>query len=313
MSKSATVKQNQGYLSTLPLGSIIAWHRDIDPDNYVPPLPPGWAECNGQVLDDPESILHNQKIPNLNNEGRFLRGNNVSGGAGGSVTHDHSFSQAYDRDLVPDASHYTSGSWTNPSNHLPPYFNVIWIMKIKQVMAAAAVAAVAAESNAPHGAVYVSKDGNVGIGTSTPVAKLHVNGPLEADGITGLTFITETPPDFRDTNITSSRGWISTPHTISLDSAGAWLVLYTVRVFRNAGDRADMSMLHLTTNTGGTTGERSFPGVSNATIQTSGTINVTHVFIVTGPDTVTVEVKDGTATASDLDLNSAHFTAIRLR
>jgi len=340
MTKSAAVKQNQGYFSTLPLGSIIAWHRDIDPDNYLPPLPPGWAECNGQVLDDPESILHNQKIPDLNGEGRFLRGGQASGNmqaqdwksfsvvsSEGSYTHDET--------TIPkggfNSPRIFGGKWEaitinnqlianqlgfrfDASEVRPVNMSIIWIIKVKQVVAVSAVAAVAAESNAPHGAVYVSKDGNVGIGTSKPEAKLHVNGSLEANGITGLTFITELPPDFRDTKITTARGWIPTTHTISLDSAGTWLVLYTVRVFRNAGDRGDMSELRLTTQTGGETMGRSFPGVFNATIQTSGTINVTHVFVISDPDTVTVEIRDGSPTTlADLDLNGAHFTAIRLR
>ena len=67
MSKSVVIKQNQGFLSTLPIGSIIAWHRDLLGENeYKPELPPGWVRCDGQILDDKESPFNGCQIPNLN-------------------------------------------------------------------------------------------------------------------------------------------------------------------------------------------------------------------------------------------------------
>lgn len=85
MSRSAVIKQNQGYLSILPVGVIMAWHRDLLPADGSAALPPGWVACNGQTLDDEESPLHGIKIPELNqdagtkNGGYFLRGSLHSG------------------------------------------------------------------------------------------------------------------------------------------------------------------------------------------------------------------------------------------
>jgi len=84
MALSATIRHDVGFLSTLPLGAIIAWHRDLDTRRPAP-LPPGWVECNGQTLDDPESPYHGLQLPNLNGQpeseqrGVFLRGGPVSG------------------------------------------------------------------------------------------------------------------------------------------------------------------------------------------------------------------------------------------
>ncbi len=64
-------------VSDVPVGTIIAWHRDL----LVGPsgLPDAWAECNGQRLDDPSSLLHGEIIPNLNGERQFIRGGAKSG------------------------------------------------------------------------------------------------------------------------------------------------------------------------------------------------------------------------------------------
>jgi len=89
MAQSAEIRHDVGFLSTLPLGSIIAWHRDLL-EQGVLSLPPGWVECNGQKLDDPESRFHGSLIPNLNlvdrddalaghEAGAFLRGAPKSG------------------------------------------------------------------------------------------------------------------------------------------------------------------------------------------------------------------------------------------
>ncbi len=59
-----------------PIGSIVAWHKSLA---GTPPLPDGWAECNGQVLIDADSPYHGVALPDLNGAGRFLRGGGVSG------------------------------------------------------------------------------------------------------------------------------------------------------------------------------------------------------------------------------------------
>lgn len=70
-----------------PIGTIQAWHKSL---TGTPALPWGWAECNGQIINDAESPYFGVAIPDLNNEfttesggssmaGRFLRGGTVSG------------------------------------------------------------------------------------------------------------------------------------------------------------------------------------------------------------------------------------------
>jgi hypothetical protein len=60
----------------VPVGAIIAWHKTL---TGCPALPSSFAECNGQTLSDGDSPFNGQTIPNLNGEGRFLRGSNASG------------------------------------------------------------------------------------------------------------------------------------------------------------------------------------------------------------------------------------------
>lgn len=112
---------------TMPVGAIVAWANVF---TNMPPLPRGWVPCNGQVITDADSPLQGQALPNLNaaggEEGRFLRGGTVSGAIGGSSTHGHEGyrSQKYGTQRSPVASPLRA-------NHLPPYFDVVWIMRIK--------------------------------------------------------------------------------------------------------------------------------------------------------------------------------------
>lgn len=69
----------------LPVGSIVAWHPSLV-ETLV--LPAGWARCDGQTINDSASPLHGVVVPNLNGEGRFLRGSAQSG-----VFQDHAIQQ----------------------------------------------------------------------------------------------------------------------------------------------------------------------------------------------------------------------------
>ncbi len=130
----------------LPIGSIIAWHKNL---GGVPSLPPQYVECNGQALNDPSSLLNGQIIPNLNGEGRFLRGSNVAGTmqADELKSHNHQVISSWPsatctewhvvadwmdpgegvtwENWGPSLTH-TGGSETRPIN-----MSVVWIMKIK--------------------------------------------------------------------------------------------------------------------------------------------------------------------------------------
>ncbi|HNO79725.1 MAG TPA: hypothetical protein PKN33_16890 [Phycisphaerae bacterium] len=70
----------------LPVGTILPWHKHVDTKTGEPvnPPPSGWVECNGSIKkgDDnyiEDSIIDLAKIPDLNNEGWFLRGGIDSG------------------------------------------------------------------------------------------------------------------------------------------------------------------------------------------------------------------------------------------
>lgn len=218
MAHSAVIKHDVGYLSTLPLGSIIAWHRDFS-ETHAVPLPPGWAECNGQVLDDPESPYHDHVIPNLNGDagagqgGFFLRGKTRSGdlqedqvqshkhddrghihhikAVGGSAPEQSWYNLGVINSLsggrVPtDSAHADlwnptetdAGEPRHGAETRPVNMSVVWIMKIKQVTAVRAVPAIEAHSQAPLGAVYIGAEGRVGIGTGNRVPAAE----LEVEG-----------------------------------------------------------------------------------------------------------------------------------
>ncbi|MFA5859587.1 MAG: hypothetical protein WC955_11060 [Elusimicrobiota bacterium] len=73
----------------VPIGSITAWHKS---KTGTPALPAGWAECNGQVISDPESPYDGTTVPNLNTQvysggrGMYLRGGLTSGTTNSSTS-----------------------------------------------------------------------------------------------------------------------------------------------------------------------------------------------------------------------------------
>lgn len=110
-----------------PVGAIVAWAKSMP---GTPVLPPGWVECNGQTVSAPGSPYHGQAVPNLNGEGgtkkRFLRGASMSGAVGGDERHNHGIyrSQKYGTQRLPVMG-------PNTVDHLPPFYDVVWIMRVK--------------------------------------------------------------------------------------------------------------------------------------------------------------------------------------
>ena len=110
----------------VPVGSIVAWAKTL---TSVPALPDGWLECDGQTISDADSPMDGEDVPNLNNaetaanSNRFLRGSPTSGGTSGTETHTHTHS--------PTGNFQSGAGSTSVVNHLPPYYNVVWIMRIK--------------------------------------------------------------------------------------------------------------------------------------------------------------------------------------
>jgi len=136
---------NVGYV---PIGGIIPWAKSM---TGVPSLPSNFKECDGSTINDADSPMNGQAVPNLNGENRFLRGNSTSGGTGGSATHTLTVNEIpAHTHTIPRASDYggsgnqfqQAGTYQNTlntgstgggaaHNNEPQYYNVVWIMRIK--------------------------------------------------------------------------------------------------------------------------------------------------------------------------------------
>lgn len=144
----------ESYIDIMPIGTIINWHRDLMGTSAPLEMPLGWVECNGQTLSDPESVLNGKVIPNLNSEGRFLRGGNTSGNM--QAMDWKSFSVAgftpggytHGEVWIPKSGFNTvypfGGKWEAPGNLLrfrfdgsevrPINMSIIFLIKVKHVL-----------------------------------------------------------------------------------------------------------------------------------------------------------------------------------
>jgi hypothetical protein len=109
------------------IGSVIAFNKNY---TNTPTLDSKWVECNGQVLNDVESPLNGQTLPNLNSTNRFLRGSTTSGATGGSATKSHGHSVDLNVTMT-NATIDPRGYAFNTASVLPDYYTVVWIIKIK--------------------------------------------------------------------------------------------------------------------------------------------------------------------------------------
>ncbi len=113
-----------------PIGSVKAWLKNFP---GVPVLTAQWAECNGQVLNDVQSPLNGQALPDLNGGAgiqRFLRGAMASGGTGGSDAMNLGGEIGVDNNL--DANITSAASAPQPDLPiLPSYYEVVWVMRVR--------------------------------------------------------------------------------------------------------------------------------------------------------------------------------------
>jgi hypothetical protein len=131
--------QNIGHV---PVGAVLPWLKTFPGTPQA--LPEQFVECNGQIVTDTASPFFGLTLPNLNGENRFLRGNATSGGTGGVDTHAHAVSTPTQVPSatttagsgaavsVPTAAHtHNTNFSTQTADGKPPYYNVVWIIRIK--------------------------------------------------------------------------------------------------------------------------------------------------------------------------------------
>lgn len=118
-----------------PIGSVQPWLKNL---TGTPALSGYWVECNGQTLSDAESPYNGQVIPDLNGDNRFLRGGATSGATGGSDTHTHTGTTGgplggdNSYDIGPgEYDNHVHTFTTDATDAKPPYYEVVWIMRIK--------------------------------------------------------------------------------------------------------------------------------------------------------------------------------------
>jgi len=124
--------------AALPIGSIVAWAKSL---TGAPSLQSNFAECNGQSLSDSGSVFDGVTLPSLNGNSettkKFLRGSTASGSAGSNAQHLHAgmcSSTEGSADVNFDGStgcFYCSSSCTANASHIPPYYEVVYIIRIK--------------------------------------------------------------------------------------------------------------------------------------------------------------------------------------
>jgi len=127
---------NETLKDAVPIGTILSWLKSF---TGTPALPYGWVECNGQEISDADSLYDGETLPDLNGDNRFLRGNSTSGGTGGTATNDlsHTHSLSTSGTVGGGTGNYrltsstTNSSLSSTTDNEPPYYNIVWIVKIK--------------------------------------------------------------------------------------------------------------------------------------------------------------------------------------
>jgi len=119
------------FTSVVPIGGIIGWNKSLA---GTPALSRSFVECNGQVLNDPESPLHGETIPELNTSNSMLYGNATSGSTTAKTTaHTHTIKVNNDST---NAVVSTTGANFDKSfiatNASPAgSYSVVWIIRVK--------------------------------------------------------------------------------------------------------------------------------------------------------------------------------------
>lgn len=118
----------------IPIGGIVGWVDNLGELGSIN-LPDNWQLCDGTTISDSDSPLNGETVPDLNAENKYLRGNTTSTGSGGTTSHGHTTDTygASSRSRSPfeytasDTHYHLLAS----SSHLPRYYQVKFIMRIK--------------------------------------------------------------------------------------------------------------------------------------------------------------------------------------
>lgn len=124
---------------SIPIGGIVAWLQDF---TGTPALPKTYTICDGHAISDPDSPYNGKNTPDL--KYLYLMGGAVSGNSGGANTHVHTSGTLVNgRNLTTVVAtpgltsvaadghiHNITGN-TGSAASLPPYYSVVWVMRIK--------------------------------------------------------------------------------------------------------------------------------------------------------------------------------------
>ena len=129
-----TIEASAGIIGTngplcMPIGSIIGWLKSF---TNTPTLTGGWVQCDGQTLSDAESPYNGVVIPNLNSTNLFLRGSTSSGSVFTDRQHNHTLGTGGNGHTYGSGPNMpTAPQTTGGANNAPPYYTVVFIMRIK--------------------------------------------------------------------------------------------------------------------------------------------------------------------------------------
>jgi len=95
-------------------------------------LPDCWVEMNGQTISDADSPWNGKTLPDINGTAeagkKFLRGaSDGTGTEGSAINHFHTLT-------APGGIQAGGANYSHVADskaHIPPYFEVVWIMRIK--------------------------------------------------------------------------------------------------------------------------------------------------------------------------------------
>ncbi len=113
-------------VGVVPIGGVIPWFKDTP---GVPALPAQFVECNGQLLNDPDSPLDGEFMPDINTGAqRFIRGGLNSGAVGGI----DSFATAQaDNAGGGTAQNFVTIDFSPGAQPFPPYVTAVYVIRVK--------------------------------------------------------------------------------------------------------------------------------------------------------------------------------------